>query len=890
MEGEIRVTLVNAWGVPVKVLNLVDLQVKQELTRLPNNKVAEFEIQQEQDNKIDINSLVKELRQKVKSSIQEHCGTMQVLDMTQPIELNHIYTNVNILEKITGRRRKEIAELLQECNSADFERFGLGKIAEKRVSGLKAVEKYTKLMILGKPGAGKTTFLKYVAMQCIAGNFQAERVPVFVTLYDFAEARNKPGLLEYICQQLSNAGAETQNFASMQEVITHGRTLILLDGLDEVREEDSKRVLNEIRDFSDEYRDSHFVIACRIAAQEYTFDKFTEVELADFDNEQIATFANNWFKDKAIKPEIFLERIQYNRRVTELARDPLWLTLLCLVFEESGDFPANRSELYKEGLDALLKKWDAKRGIERHQIYKKLSVQRKEDLLSKIALTTFVQGDYFFKQRVVEQYIADYLRTLPDVNSDLKALELDSEKVLQSIEAQHGLLVERAKGIYSFHHLAFHEYFTAREIIVGKQSSDEALQNLVSHITKARWREVFLLAVGMLPSADRLLLLMKQQIDMLVASDNRLQQFLEWVSQKSASVEVPFKSVAVRALYFHFELDRAHNTVSARVSRVFKLAYTLDRAFAITPTFDLDHAFYNVLVLARALAPELVDASAFEADGSSDIAPELKQSLQELKGQLPDPYKDKERFNVWRKAQGQAWADRLKAVIIKYHGIGYDWQFDEQQKGLLKEYYDANNLLVDCLNSDCYVSQKVQQEIEDTLLLPLGEFSSSYTQFYEGLEEASEEIKQVIISNFGHLEFIVSADFNMDFDSDNIEEVRVDSVEIIDKLIVSADDWEPENHLVTFELKVNISYTANISYESLESAIFDKEDQLYYNTEFIKEEVHQQVIRLVEVELIFFRDSSYNLCFGEIDYIDFYSKNSKEPILIEPESLENEYH
>ncbi len=73
--------------------------------------------------------------------------------------------------------------------------------------------------------------------------------------------------------------------------------------------------------------------------------------------------------------------------IKQLAASPLLLTLLCLAFEESGDFPANRSELYKEGLDALLKKWDAKRGIQREQIYKKLSVQRKEDLLSKIALT-----------------------------------------------------------------------------------------------------------------------------------------------------------------------------------------------------------------------------------------------------------------------------------------------------------------------------------------------------------------------------------------------------------------------------------------------------------------------------------------------------------------------
>jgi hypothetical protein len=35
--------------------------------------------------------------------------------------------------------------------------------------------------------------------------------------------------------------------------------------------------------------------------------------------------------------------------------------------------------------------------------------------------------------------------------------------------------------------------------------------------------------------------------------------------------------------------------------------------------------------------------------------------------------------------------------------------------------FDANQLLVDCLNSDCYVSREVRQEIEDTLLLPIAE-------------------------------------------------------------------------------------------------------------------------------------------------------------------------
>ncbi|MEH2204935.1 MAG: hypothetical protein V7K53_12785 [Nostoc sp.] len=358
--------------------------------------------------------------------------------------------------------------------------------------------------------------------------------------------------------------------------------------MDEVREEDSNRVLKEIREFSDRFSKNQFVMTCRIAAKEYTFEKFTEVEVADFDDDQISNFTNNWFKDKAVKQETFIKRLEENNRIKELAASPLLLTLLCLAFEESGDFPANRSELYKEGLDALLKKWDAKRGIQRDQIYKKLSVQRKEDLLSKIALTTFEGSEYFFKQKVAEQYITEYIRNLSDANTDEEALQVDSEQVLRSIEHHHGLVVARAKGIYSFSHLTFHEYFTAREFVVVRQSSEEALQNLVSHITENRWREVFLLAVGMSPSADRLLVSFKDKIDAIIAEDDKLQQLLMWSHEKSVLVNDQYKKVITRAFYLAFAIRGQTTTLSSNY-RVLRLVFLYEIIFDNPPSQNFIH-------------------------------------------------------------------------------------------------------------------------------------------------------------------------------------------------------------------------------------------------------------------------------------------------------------
>jgi len=49
------------------------------------------------------------------------------------------------------------------------------------------------------------------------------------------------------------------------------------------------------------------------------------------------------------------------------------------------------------------------------------------------------------------------------VCNQIEALQLDSEAVLKSIEAQHGLLVERARGI-TLPILTFHEYFLLEKL------------------------------------------------------------------------------------------------------------------------------------------------------------------------------------------------------------------------------------------------------------------------------------------------------------------------------------------------------------------------------------------------------------------------------------------
>ncbi|MDZ8050298.1 MAG: NACHT domain-containing protein [Aulosira sp. ZfuVER01] len=408
-----------------------------------------------------IQSLVQSVREKVHDSIQRRCGVMRVLDMERPRRLDTIYTHVNIWERVAGRRRLNIGEIVRDFDPKKWNCFNLGILQQPRRLALEAVEDYDKLIILGKPGTGKTIFLKWLAIQCNLGEYRSDRVPIFIHLKDFAEAREQTTLLEYITEQFEDCGVVVPNAAL--NLLTQGQTIVLLDGLDEVRDANFERVVQEIRSFTIRFYANSFVITCRVAARNYIFEQFTEVEIADFDDQQITEFVTKWFQEtEASKAEYFLQKLKENQSLQELATNPLLLTFLCLVFEDIVDFTDSKSEIYQEALDILIKRWDDQHHIQRDENYRQIFRRQTEELLSKIARNSWERGEYFFNQESIEKHIIQYIRSLHDGNKNLDALEIDSESLLKCIQSQNGLLVERAKGIYSFSYITFQQYLACK--------------------------------------------------------------------------------------------------------------------------------------------------------------------------------------------------------------------------------------------------------------------------------------------------------------------------------------------------------------------------------------------------------------------------------------------
>ncbi len=362
--------------------------------------------------------------------------------------------------------------------------------------------------------------------------------------------------------------------------------------------------------------------------------------------------------------------------------------------------------------------WDKSREVERDEVYRDLSVERKLELLSYVAVKKFEQEQYvLFEQEELEGYIGEFL-----------GIERrESQGVLRAIASVHGLLIERSHKVWSFSHLTFQEYLVAKWYIQHKE-----LQKLTYYVYEKHWHEVLLLFGNMLPCSDleKFLKLLQQRINDLIKHNRHLQSLLMWANNKANLIlDSQYKPAAIRAFYIHFAKLKFSCIQEFLHPMREVLAYKIDLKFRQ----DVVNSYENysiktakfIFSRSNELAIDIAFALLFDDDNALffaikqmqsifelELAPQLELELQFLMHILPSKISD------WSKEEWNYWLNKMRDCMIKHRNIGQDMNFTKHNKNLFNQSYNATILLVNCLYlSNC--SFVIRQEIEEGLLLPV---------------------------------------------------------------------------------------------------------------------------------------------------------------------------
>jgi DNA-binding Xre family transcriptional regulator len=103
--------------------------------------------------------LISKSKEKLKPFIKKKCGDIRILDYSRPVEIGDIYISIKITETISRNHQYERVNSSPDISDT---RCNLQSDSET-ILVQQGIKEYSKLMIFGKPGAGKTTVLKSIA-------------------------------------------------------------------------------------------------------------------------------------------------------------------------------------------------------------------------------------------------------------------------------------------------------------------------------------------------------------------------------------------------------------------------------------------------------------------------------------------------------------------------------------------------------------------------------------------------------------------------------------------------------------------------------------------------------------------------------------------------------
>ena len=380
------------------------------------------------------------------------------------------------------------------------------------------------IVLLGEPGAGKTTGARQLAWRLSSRQALPEDLglppnmtPLFLRFRDLDRKflAEEDGVLERFMARgtVANHAAEDERDPSAD--LLNGKAgdlLWILDGLDEVVDPLLRsKVSGWIRRAARQRPRDWFVVTCRF--QGYFREgvplgnDFATFHVRPLDIEQAKRFVRDWFQsafgrllldereaaERAREKSEGLLGILFGERCIDghlvgLSTNPLLLTILCIVYHEEGELPNGRAELYQHCVMVMLGYW-------RRDLYKRKGESEVKPYDPEAARTVLAQVAWWLHEEEgrTEAPLAELEavaeRALAKVGPSA-GLGGDGHAFVLRMRDEAGVLALASGGNCGFLHLSFQEYLAAEHAVVSGQAVF-----LAERAFHSWWQEIALLSL-----------------------------------------------------------------------------------------------------------------------------------------------------------------------------------------------------------------------------------------------------------------------------------------------------------------------------------------------------------------------------------------------------------
>lgn len=398
----------------------------------------------------------------------------------------------------TGAGREEMADAAW---LATFTRHQTDPTAAYRTRSVRAdlaLVEHHRILLRGQAGSGKTTLSQWLTLAAAAEEpvegmtYLWGRVPFVLPLRALTRHGERlPAVADFLSAADCPLPAPD---GWIDRVLSAGRGLVLVDGIDEIPEAERGRARTWLRDLLAAYGEGNrWLVTSRPTAVRDDWlagDGFTELTLSPMARAEVTTFVQRWHRaagpGAASYEQPLLDALRANEDIGRLATNPLMCGLICALHRDRRGFlPRGRKSLYEAALSMLLERRDRERdmgspsGVE-------LSEDAQIRLIQRLAYWLTVNGRTQIDRERAKTITAEAIPAVPEAHA-----VGDPDKVFAHLLQRSGLLREPTAETVEFVHRTFQDFLAAKHLV---ERWDIGL--LVSHAGDDQWEDVIRMAAG----------------------------------------------------------------------------------------------------------------------------------------------------------------------------------------------------------------------------------------------------------------------------------------------------------------------------------------------------------------------------------------------------------